>query len=434
MPELTFSLVAPADLEASIQTLAAQQQSARLLYFKNAVLARAETNANRDNVDDEGLNAVAATLPMTAIDLEHRLKQVVGFYTAARVMDHALYCDGVIFADRFPDEAKGVQDGTYRLSIEAKAKEAICSMCKGSFQRERDYCAHLVAKVTSGATRLMRGLIAKGGAITRIPAGTNTSFDPHQIELVASLDEPEKVKTITFLSEAEYSWFLLTGKVLSTDERKAMKDEQFGVIQKKPSAKTPGKSVRTRRFPMNDMEHARKALQLLPKAKNLSEEERAAITKKAKAMLGKDHMKASKMEGAARAAQFLMATVGLDLIKINQPAHIQLDSPIEAPMYSFPPYPAWVAQVSSQGSPSTPTPAMTASELAAALPPAVTPEQLEGTKRELLARLETLEQTIKAAHTQEEKPKEKVGVFGLDLQGAAKPPIAPAVKPKATWA
>lgn len=437
MPELTFSLVAPADLEASIQTLAAQERSARLLYFKNAVLARAETNANKDNIDDDGLNQVASTLPMTAIDLEHRRKQIVGFYTAARVADHALYCDGVIFADRFPDEAKGVQDGTYRLSIEAKAENAICSMCNSVFESAQDYCAHLSSQLTSGATRLMRGLTAKGGAITKIPAGTNTGFDPRQIELVASLNEPtEKVKTLTFLNEAEYSWFLLTGKVLSTDERKSMKDEQFGVIQKKPSKKTPGKNLRVRRFPMPDLEHARKALQLLPKAKDLSDEEKAAITKKAKAMLGKGkHMQAFKLEAAARAAQFLMATVNGDTLGPNPSGTYQLYSPVVAPHYYFPPYPAWVDKVASQSSPATPTQAMTASDIAAALPPAVTPEKLEEAKREIMARLDTLDQTIKAAQPQGDKPKEKpLGVMGLEFQGASKSNGNSAVKPKVIWA
>lgn len=41
------------------------------------------------------------------------------------------------------------------------------------------------------------------------------------------------------------------------------------------------------RFPMPDREHARLALQMLPKAKHLSPEQRAEVRKRAMAMLGK---------------------------------------------------------------------------------------------------------------------------------------------------
>lgn len=41
------------------------------------------------------------------------------------------------------------------------------------------------------------------------------------------------------------------------------------------------------RFPMPDKEHARKALQLLPKAKNLSPEDKKKIKARANKILGK---------------------------------------------------------------------------------------------------------------------------------------------------
>ena len=61
---------------------------------------------------------------------------------------------------------------------------------------------------------------------------------------------------------------------LTTKQRKKMPSSEFALIQKHD-----GKMEK--RFPINDKEHARKALQLLPRAKNVSSSERAKIMAKA---------------------------------------------------------------------------------------------------------------------------------------------------------
>lgn len=67
---------------------------------------------------------------------------------------------------------------------------------------------------------------------------------------------------------------------LTTKQRKMMPKSEFALNQKKD-----GKTEK--RFPINDKEHARKALQLLPKAKDVSASEAAMIRAKARKKLGK---------------------------------------------------------------------------------------------------------------------------------------------------
>lgn len=182
--EVEFSALAP-DLQAHVNQLEAAQDD-RFLYFKNATLVRAEVNKNRDEVSEEGLQELAATLPMTAIDLEHDHQKVIGFYTAARVLDKSLSTDGLIFKNRFPKEAEGVRDGSYLKSIEASADKAQCTECQKFFEGRAQYCEHLAGRT---AVRKLFGLKAQGGAVTKRPAGTNTAFDANSIMLIASLPD-----------------------------------------------------------------------------------------------------------------------------------------------------------------------------------------------------------------------------------------------------
>jgi len=81
----------------------------------------------------------------------------------------------------------------------------------------------------------------------------------------------------------------LEGKALTYKERQALKDSDFALIQKR-------NGKRIRRFPIHDCVRARNALQQLPKAKNLSSEERGKIKRKAQAKLNSKECK-SKTKG-----------------------------------------------------------------------------------------------------------------------------------------
>jgi hypothetical protein len=57
--------------------------------------------------------------------------------------------------------------------------------------------------------------------------------------------------------------------------------------RKKSATVKPSKDYPTGRFPMPDAKHARLALQMLPKAKGLSSDQKAKIRARANKMLGK---------------------------------------------------------------------------------------------------------------------------------------------------
>ena len=161
-----------------------------LLVFKNAKLAKVETNKNQDEILEEGLHELAATIGGRPIDIEHNKSENCGVYTAGRAgEDHYLYVDGFIWADRYPQIAQGIQAGTHGLSVDALAAKARCSLCEREFVAAQQYCEHILNRKSLGSRRTLIGLKAKGGAVTAKPAGTGTNFDSAHIYFVASHDE-----------------------------------------------------------------------------------------------------------------------------------------------------------------------------------------------------------------------------------------------------
>lgn len=167
----------------------------RLLLFRNAILARAETNKNLDEILPEEIDNLAATIAGCAIDLEHNAAVNIGVFTGGRGIDtplgRALSVDGLIWADRYPTQAQGVRNGSHELSVEATADSVECSQCGKVFAAKGEYCEHLKAKRKFQAKRTARGLKSVGGAVTQRPAGTATQFDRSQLWLVASHAETE---------------------------------------------------------------------------------------------------------------------------------------------------------------------------------------------------------------------------------------------------
>lgn len=158
-----------------------------LLRWENMELARAEVNANRDELDNTNITSIAETLPLMPIDDEHKQDKVVGIFTAARNESGRLLTDGIIYARRYPDIAELVMSGKKKPSIEAYADVAVCSMCGGEFHRASEYCSHLKDKHGSGAVRRFKGnMRGVGGGIVWNPAGSSASFDLGSVYMVAS--------------------------------------------------------------------------------------------------------------------------------------------------------------------------------------------------------------------------------------------------------
>lgn len=173
----------------------------RALYFHNAILAREESNKNKDRLPPEEIDALATSIGGMPIDDEHQFESIIGVFTKGqRIEDNghgAVSTDGLIWAQRFPDIAKEIVVGKRSLSMEVWIAAVTCSMCNERFTKKEDYCAHLEHKE---ADRILHGVLGFGGAATRKPAGTATVFDVDRMMVVATDhrdqgDDPTKPPT-----------------------------------------------------------------------------------------------------------------------------------------------------------------------------------------------------------------------------------------------
>jgi len=184
--------VTDADMEKLNRLLGAQTDKTEILKFSNAFLAREELNKNKDRLSRKNLEDIAKTLPLRAIDFEHREQEIVGLFIDAEVKGNGagdgVSTDGIVYARRRPDVAMGLMKGELGLSIEADADSALCSMCKQVFKSSADYCSHLETRLQgSGAERSFPGsMVALGGAVTKSPAGTATDVPTESIVMIAS--------------------------------------------------------------------------------------------------------------------------------------------------------------------------------------------------------------------------------------------------------
>lgn len=279
-------------LSEPAQFIIGQEEDGEVLRFRNAILVVAETNQNRDTITEEGISQICQTLPGRPIDWDHEFRQVVGMFTEATPLKMGetwgASTGGLIWADRFPEAADGIQAGRLKLSIEARADKAECSICGGVFDRFLDYCQHLLSKATSGATRILHGLKSVGGALTASPAGTGTEFDLSSVYFVAHHRE-EEMETIDILDEDQYHEII--AKKLSYQEREDLEDSDFALIQERD-----GKKIR--RFPLDTCARARNAKARLPVAKDISSEEKARVARKADAKINSPECKRERKSSA----------------------------------------------------------------------------------------------------------------------------------------
>jgi len=273
-----------------------QDSDPRFLRFKKAVLARAEVNGNRDGVSEKELQELAATLPGTAIDTEHDERSNFGVFTAATVeADEAhesiptLFVDGYFWRHRLEQARilpEDIESGRYGLSIEADAREAECSVCKKVHSNAIDYCSHLMNRAKSGAVRILRGLRAMGGALTRKPAGTDTGFSMATLFMLASHSEsPEPqmtpLETVAKLLED-------TNKRLDKLELEAIsRREDVSPADKKRAEKEYGDveyaDEKNKKYPLDSEEHIRASWSYSHQARNMakySSEEMSSIHRK----------------------------------------------------------------------------------------------------------------------------------------------------------
>lgn len=176
-------------INAAFDIVVQATEDGDLIRFRNAILARVETNKNNDVISPSNIDELAATLSGRAVDIDHDDRLNAGVITASRTVMYqgqpAVAIDGLLWRDRYPAEIDGVRAGTHHLSVEAMAEKAVCSTCNSQFVSSEVYCDHLRQRHLTGAKRGFVGLKGKGAGITPHPAGTNTTFDRTQIYVVA---------------------------------------------------------------------------------------------------------------------------------------------------------------------------------------------------------------------------------------------------------
>lgn len=170
-----------------------------ILVFDNAILCHEGGNANNDWIPTDEVQNLASTISGRPIDREHDQDEILGVFTAGRVIDDggkkALSVDGLIWADRFPHDAENVSDGHAQLSVEALAQTASCTICNQVFAKASEYCDHIKDRKRIGAYRKLHGLKSKGGAVTLNPADSDAGFGYAEIRMVASHQEDNVVSS-----------------------------------------------------------------------------------------------------------------------------------------------------------------------------------------------------------------------------------------------
>jgi len=200
---LTFTMT---DRSGDIVIMSSEEEG-DILMFNSAILCHQGMNSNRDVVPDGEIANLADTIAGRPIDFEHDYSAIRGVFTAGREVTSndvpALSVDGIIWADRFDQSASEIRDGSMKLSVEADAKSAECSICGGIFTKSTEYCEHLMAKRLTGASRTLRGLKAKGGALTRNPADSKAGFADSNIRMVAFHQEASEEEDINMSKELQ---------------------------------------------------------------------------------------------------------------------------------------------------------------------------------------------------------------------------------------
>ncbi len=299
------------ELDSNIMTGAvhfeADALNPRLLHFKDFILARPETNKNRDSVDEQGIKELANTIVGMPIDYNHDGKKNVGFFSAGRVgSDNELRVDGAIWLDRCQAndvDPNDVIKGRFGMSVEADATSAECSICHKIFANSEEYCDHLrvqgndngvLSRLRHGSIRFMRGLRAMGGAFTLNPAGSKTGADTMSGIAFAASHMEVSMDNILTASEIVDLWFhnILISAIEKredvSDADKKRAEEEYGDVAYADE--------KNKKYPI-DKEHIHQAWSYINMPKNAakySPEELATIKNKIKRAAKKFGMEISE--------------------------------------------------------------------------------------------------------------------------------------------
>ncbi len=147
-----------------------------ILKVTGACLARSEINLNGDGITDEGIKQLADTIRLMPLTEDHD-KEPRGVFTKGYVSEDGTEClvDLFVWAGHFEKFASEIQSGVRKLSMDAEAGLAICSVCGTAFTTTAGYCDHIRHR-QEGAVRWLYDLTAVAGGAVKHPAGTGTVF------------------------------------------------------------------------------------------------------------------------------------------------------------------------------------------------------------------------------------------------------------------
>lgn len=171
-----------------------------LLVCKDIGVAKAEVNANNDDISAENIDELAASLALKPISLEHKMGKMLGIISAARratALDGKPQCraDLILYTRHTPPEVvEGTLDGSYSVSVEADMEKAVCSVCGGQFAYDEDYCEHIQdakSRKRFKALRSFKGMTGTGAAVVKRPAGSETAIPKHAVAFVAYSEQED---------------------------------------------------------------------------------------------------------------------------------------------------------------------------------------------------------------------------------------------------
>jgi hypothetical protein len=274
------------------------------------------------------------TLIGKQINWEHQGSgRICGYIIDAKVNKDLIEITGVIFKSLFPEEMEMVKDKFDKKDLcvsfeiwnrDPENGNSVVTELENGFRSIDPIIFHgcglllankpacpkakvysLVAKVLSETEKIVEKVFGEDliFASLAIEESVCKGCSPCTCDKDKEVQKVEDIKLEEILENDYEGGEIEEAKKLTTEQRNALPDDDFALIQEKD-----GKKVR--RFPINDEAHVRNALARLPQAKDMTEEERKAcmekILKKAKELnmedIVKKHMKAEEKPEDAQVA------------------------------------------------------------------------------------------------------------------------------------
>jgi hypothetical protein len=296
------------DLIESAEKLNIQLPSPDLAVIKTVYAEIDKVNRNGVILPREAVEKGLPTLIGKQINWEHNgAGRICGYIIDTQINKDQIEITGVIFKSLFPEEMEKVKEKFENKDLcvsfeiwnrNPEDKESVVHELENGFRSINPIifhgCGLLLVNPPACPKAKVYKLVAK--VLTEAEKIIDKVFNEDLIFASSAIEEPkckncgtctcekevnklEEVKLEEILENDYEDGEIEEAKKLTTEQRNALPDSDFALIQEKD-----GKKIR--RFPINDEAHVRNALARLPQAKDITEEEKKStlekILKKAK--------------------------------------------------------------------------------------------------------------------------------------------------------